>query len=155
MHNILLQYAHMKVILKQNVPGTGKKGEIKEVAAGFAQNFLFKKGLAEPATKSAVQTVAAREKRVEKEKKQAAKAARSAHRSLDGKSIKITKDANDAGKLYAAITAAEVASAVQAQLATSIDAKTVNFPSPIKETGSFRCKVKTGKQTATINITVS
>ena len=89
----------MKVILTQDVKGTGKKGELVEVADGYAQNFLIKRGVAIPANKQAMGEMkskeAAKQHKIELEKQ----AANETAQKLEGKTVKLTAKAGANGKL--------------------------------------------------------
>lgn len=103
----------MKVILLQNMPNLGDKDEIKEVAVGYARNFLIPQGLAQQATPQAIAELEARK---EKEARQAevdlAKTEQLAGK-LEGQVIEITAKANEEGKLYAAISPTKITVALK------------------------------------------
>ncbi len=146
----------MKVILTKDVPGTGYKGEIKEVSDGYARNFLLPRKMAQLATKGAVKDLelsqAKKKKKMEVELKSFQKLAG----KLDGKEIELNVKASEGGKLYAAISAKEIIEAVKKQLKVDISEKQVNFPSPIKDTGTHQVEIQFGHGLeATITATVS
>jgi large subunit ribosomal protein L9 len=126
----------MKVILLQSVEGLGKEGEIKEVALGYARNFLIPRGLAEEATEDLIAQI---EKRKEKEAKVAemdlVKTEKLASQ-LDGQEIEITAKASEEGRLYAAVTPAKIASELKAK-GFEINVDQVLVPEPIKELGEY------------------
>ena len=131
----------MKVILLQDVKGTGKKGDVAEVSAGYAQNFLIKRGLAVEATNQAMnelknaQAAAEHKVQVEKDNANEAKA------KLDGKSVKITAKAGQGGKLFGSVTSKEIAEAIKAQYQVTIDKRRIES-SDIKAFGTFECEIK-------------
>ncbi|PIT86460.1 MAG: 50S ribosomal protein L9 [Candidatus Magasanikbacteria bacterium CG10_big_fil_rev_8_21_14_0_10_43_6] len=135
----------MKVILLQDVPGKGKKGDVKEVANGYAQNFLIKKGMAKPATEK---KVAAIRDQQAKEKRRSGKEERNFQKMaarLQGATVEITEKVNDSGKLYAALSSAKVVDAVKSHLAVTIKALQVRPKAPIKELGKHHVKIVLGK----------
>jgi len=145
----------MKIILIQDVKGTGKKGEIKDVSDGYARNFLIKKGFAKVASKHAIEDVAAKKRRVEKQKNNQEKADRKMIRSIDNKSIHLKERVNDDGKLYAAIHADEIVSAVATELGLAVDKRYIKISKPIKEVGTHSVEVVVSAQKATLHIIVS
>ncbi len=132
----------MKVILLREVKGTGKKGEIKDVADGYARNFLIKQGLAQPASKQAVAAVEADLAVNQKANELDLKRTQDAVAKLDGQEISISEKMNDAGHMYAALSGSVVAAAVKAQLKVNLDTKQIAFESPIKESGEHRISIE-------------
>lgn len=132
----------MKVILKQDVKGTGKKGQMVEVADGYAQNFLIKRGIAVAASNQAMEEMkskeAAKQHHIEVEKQQAADAAK----ALEGKKITLTAKAGANGKLFGSVTAKEIAEAVASQLKITVDKKKITLKSDIKGFGTYSAEIK-------------
>lgn len=131
----------MKVILLKEVKGTGKKGEIKEVADGYARNFLIKQGLAQPASKQAVAAVEADLAVNQKANELDLSRTQAAVGKLDGQEVSIAEKMNESGHMYAALSGTSVATAVKAQLKVNLDSKQVVFESPIKEAGEHRIQI--------------
>ena len=131
----------MKVILKQDLKGTGKKGELVKVSDGYANNFLLKKGLAMEATPAAMNELrakeAAQERRIQLEKE----AAQEQKGILQEKTVKITAKAGAGGKLFGSITAKEVAEELAKQYGVEIDKRKITL-SDIKSFGTFEGEVK-------------
>ena len=126
----------MKVVLKQDVKGSGKKGELVEVADGYARNFLLKRGLAIPADAGAMNELKNRE---------AAKAYRLAEEqkaAIDGKTVKLTAKAGANGKLFGAVTAKEIAEGIEKQLGTTLEKRKIVLKEDIKAFGSYTVEVK-------------
>ena len=132
----------MKVILTQDVKGTGKKGEMVEVADGYAQNFLIKRGVAVLANSQAVNEMkskeAAKQHKLAVEKQQAMDTAK----ELEGKKVKISAKMGANGKLFGSVTSKEVADAVEKQLHITVDKKKVSLKSDIKGFGTFTADIK-------------
>ena len=145
----------MIVILKRDVKGTGKAGDVVKVSDGYARNMLLPKGLAEEATKNNVHTLEkAREKREEEEKKAKAAAEKQAEEMKNMKVEIITK-AGEGGKLFGSITTKDIADALQEQHGINIDKRKIVLDQPIKEIGVKRIKVKIYPEiTATIAVEV-
>ena len=105
----------MKVILLQNVRDLGEKGEVKEVALGYARNFLIPHGLVREATDDAVREIEAQKAKVSKEAELDLQKTESLAQKLDGQIIEVTAKASEEGTLYAAISAAKVVSALKSK----------------------------------------
>ena len=128
----------MKVILKQDIKGIGKKDEIHEVSDGYARNYLFPQGLAFAWTKGAeAQIVAMKRARLAKavatrEDAVAAKAA------IEGTTVEIAAKVSESGKLFGGISADKIAIALSSKAAVNPKNITVD---PIKTTGEFAATV--------------
>ena len=103
----------MKVILLKNVPNLGEEGDVKEVALGYARNFLLPKGAAIEATPEKIKEVQARkEKEAEVAEEDLAKTQKLAH-DLEGQIVEVSAKAAEQGSLYATISAVKIASALK------------------------------------------
>lgn len=134
----------MKVILIKDVKGTGKKGDVKSVADGFARNFLLKQGLAKPTSDAAVVELQATEERHRKKEEQELVRSQKAASKIDGKEVEIFQKTNANGTLYAALGAEAVAKAIRSQLKISITPSQVAWKHPIKSTGEHRVTIEFG-----------
>jgi large subunit ribosomal protein L9 len=124
----------MKVVFLQNVEGSGRTGEIKEVADGFARNFLLPRRLAAPATADAIkraEAIAAAEARRQAELDQEA---RSLAEKLSAP-IVITVRAGEQGRLYGSVTAADIAEEASKLAGEEVDRRLLVLEEPIKEVG--------------------
>ena len=130
----------MKVLLGQDVKGTGKKGEIVEVSDGYARNFLLPRKLATPADNAAVNAANIQKSAAQHRKFTAGVKARETAQKLDGKRITIHARVGENGKLFGAITGKEVAAALKEQLDLDIDKKKIAID-PIKSTGEYTAKL--------------
>ena len=132
----------MKVIFLQDVKGTGKKGEVKQVADGYARNMLLKKGLAIEATAENLselngrQSAAAHKVDVEK------KAASDIAAAINGKEVVCTAKAGSGGRLFGAVTANQVADAIEKTFGYKIEKKKISLKSEIKNFGTYEADVK-------------
>ena len=134
----------MKVILKADVKGKGKKGQMIEVAEGYARNFLMPKGLAVPATADAVNTMRLQEKAKAKADAEAKAAATEIAEQLKGIQVKVPSKGGEGGKLFGAVTGREIAAALKEQHGVDIDSKKLVLDEPIKSFGSYEVKAKLG-----------
>jgi len=132
----------MKVILLQDVKGTGKKDDIVNVSDGYARNFLLPKKLAVEASASAMNDIKNRERAKEHRIQEEKKAAQAVADKLSGVTIKLTAKAGNSGKLFGSITAKEVAEAITAKAGVEIDKRKVSLGSEIKSFGTYECEVK-------------
>ena len=134
----------MKVILKQDIKGKGKKGQMIEAAEGYARNFLLPKGDAIPATADAMNTMRLQEKAKAKADAEAKAAATEIAEKLKGLQVKVASKGGEGGKLFGAITGAAIADALQAQHGLTIDGKKLVLDQPIKSFGSYEVKARLG-----------
>ena len=134
----------MKVILKADVRGKGKKGQMIEVAEGYARNFLMPKGLAVPATADAVNTMRLQEKAKAKADAEAKAAATEIAEKLKGLQVKVVSKGGEGGKLFGAVTGREISAALKEQHGVDIDSKKLVLDEPIKSFGSYQVKAKLG-----------
>ena len=134
----------MKVILKADVRGKGKKGQMIEVAEGYARNFLLPKGLAVLATADAMNTRRLQEKAKAKADAEAKAAATEIAEKLKGLQVKVASKGGEGGKLFGAVTGREIAAALKEQHGVDIDSKKLVLDEPIKSFGSYQVKAKLG-----------
>ncbi|BCK79674.1 50S ribosomal protein L9 (plasmid) [Vescimonas fastidiosa] len=134
----------MKVILKADVRGKGKKGQMIEVAEGYARNFLMPKGLAVLATADAVNTMRLQEKAKAKADAEAKAAATALAEKLKGVQVKVVSKGGEGGKLFGAVTGREISAALTEQHGVDIDSKKLVLDEPIKSFGSYQVKAKLG-----------
>ena len=134
----------MKVILKADVRGKGKKGQMIEVAEGYARNFLLPKGLAVLATADAMNTMRLQEKAKAKADAEAKAAATEIAEKLKGLQVQVASKGGEGGKLFGAVTGREIAAALKEQHGVDIDSKKLVLDEPIKSFGSYQVKAKLG-----------
>ncbi|MBP2002327.1 large subunit ribosomal protein L9 [Paenibacillus shirakamiensis] len=132
----------MKVIFLQDVKGQGKKGQVKEVSEGYAQNFLFPKGLVKHATDGNVKTLenqsAAELKRKEQEKEEAVQLGK----KLEEMTVELKAKSGEGGRLFGAITSKQIAEGLQKQLGIKIDKRKMELSEPIRTLGLTQVVVK-------------
>ncbi len=142
----------MKVILKQDVKGQGKKGELVQVSDGYARNFLLPRGLAVEADAQAMNDLKnkedARLHHLAVEKKEAEAAAA----TLNGKTVKIVARAGQGGRLFGSVTTKEVAEELQKQYSVTIDKRKIAM-ADAKAFGAYEAELKF-PQGVTAKITV-
>ena len=134
----------MKIILKQDVKGKGKKGQMIEAAEGYARNFLIPKGLAVAATPDAVNTMNLQAKAKAKADAEAKAEALAVAEKLKASQVKLTAKGGEGGKLFGAVTGKEISGALKEQFGMDIDGKKLVLEQPIKSFGTYEVKAKLG-----------
>ena len=134
----------MKIILKQDIRGKGKKGQMIEAAEGYARNYLIPRGLAVEATADAVNTMNLQAKAKAKADAEAKAEALAIAEKLKSCQVKIAAKGGEDGKLFGAITGKEIAAALAEQFSLTIDGKKLVLEQPIKSFGSYEVKAKLG-----------
>ena len=134
----------MKIILKQDIRGKGKKGQMIEAAEGYARNYLIPRGLAVEATADAVNTMNLQAKAKAKADAEAKAEALATAEKLKSCQVKIAAKGGEGGKLFGAITGKEIAAALAEQFSLTIDGKKLVLDQPIKSFGSYEVKAKLG-----------
>ncbi len=127
----------MKVLFLQDIPGSGKKGDVKDVSDGYARNFLLKKGLARIATKNAVTKMETDVKKQVKFAEEDLSIQQSSAGKLDGIEIEMSGKVSDAGTLYASIGAGKIVEAIKKQTGVLIKQKQLKINKQIKEVGEY------------------
>ncbi|MCC6174321.1 MAG: 50S ribosomal protein L9 [Chloroflexi bacterium] len=145
----------MKVILSKDVQGTGKAGDVVDVADGYARNFLIPRKLAIPATTSALQNV---EQRKTAEAKRAANeeaTARALAERLTSAPVVLTAKVGDQGRLYGSITSADIAEQLTAKLGQPIDKRRIELEDPIRTLGAHDVTIRLHRNvTAAVKVDV-
>ncbi|MGI5912181.1 MAG: 50S ribosomal protein L9 [Syntrophomonadaceae bacterium] len=132
----------MKVILTQDIKSLGRQGDVKEVADGYARNFLIPKGLAKEATKVNLQEQEEKAIRKQKQKDQEKDKAQTLANLLDGKVVKIGARAGGGDRLFGAVTAREISEAINRDFNIKMDKKKVELSGQIKHLGEYQVKIK-------------
>jgi large subunit ribosomal protein L9 len=132
----------VKIVMRSDVAQVGKKGDIVDVADGYARNFLVPKGLAFPATDGvAAQAASMRRSRDVRDATDRA-AAEEVARTLVPRVVTITARASTEGKLFGSVTTTDIADAVTAQTGIEIDRRKLHLDEPIKAVGQHLVPAK-------------
>ena len=131
----------MQVILKADVRGSGKKGDVIEVSDGYAKNFLIKKGLAEPATASGINEISQRRTADAYHRAENEKLLRALAKELEGKTVTLSIRAGENGKVFGSVTTAHIAAAL-AESGYEVDKKKITTKEAIKTLGMFEAEVR-------------
>src|SRR5580658_5441558 len=132
----------MKVLLRDDVAGVGRRGDIVKVAGGFARNFLLPEGRASVATEGVAGQAEQMRKGRDLREAQDRSAAESQAKILAGAVIPLSARAGGGGRLFGSIGPVDVVEAIKAAKGVEIDRKHVVLPEHIKETGSFDVTVE-------------
>jgi large subunit ribosomal protein L9 len=132
----------MRVLLLKNVDQLGVAGDIKNVSAGYARNFLFPRELAVQTTPGAIKQAAVQResdvKRVAKELSEAQALAQ----QLDGKVVTFQARAGESDRLYGSITNANIAEALEEQVGQEVDRRKFDMDEPLKDLGTHAVTIR-------------
>jgi len=132
----------MKVVFLKDVSGKGKIGEMKDVAAGYARNFLLPHGLALLATSAAMKQVELKQRKGEaQEALDKAKLVELA-KQIEGQEIHLEARGGTGDRLFGSITAAEIADELSRVIDFSIDKKKIDLDKPLRQAGSHEVTIK-------------
>ena len=132
----------MKVILLQDVQGTGKKGEIKEVKDGYARNCLIRKGLAQEATNANLNLLQGQKDSAQHKLDVEIANAKDTASKLDGKTVVVTAKAGQNDRLFGTVTSKEVSASIKKSLGLDVDKKKINIAMKIEGFGDFSAEAR-------------
>lgn len=144
----------MKVILLQDVKGVGKEGQVVDVSDGYGRNFLLKKKLAKESTVANLNEVKLKQGAQAEHEKRALQAAEDLKKDLGGKTFTLKMKSGEGGKLYGAVTSADVSDVLKKN-GYDIEKKQVVIDNAIKMVGTFGVRIKLHpKVSCQVNINV-
>jgi large subunit ribosomal protein L9 len=132
----------MKVVLLEDIAGTGRAGEIKEVSKGYAKNFLLPRGLASIATPTVTKQVESRLERKKLEEGVDREKLVELAQQIQGKEIHLKARMGGGERLFGSITAADVAEELSRAIGSVIDKKKIDIEKPFRQTGSYEVAIK-------------
>jgi len=145
----------MQVILRQDVEKVGLRGEVVDVAPGFARNFLLPRKLAETATPAKVAELRKHEEKRAKHEAQSFEQAQEIAARLEGTELRFDVPAGETGTLFGSVTATDVAEATWRDLKVRVDRRKLDLPESIKRIGRYQIPVDLfADVTATLRIAV-
>jgi large subunit ribosomal protein L9 len=145
----------MKVVLKKDVPTLGRSGEVKEVADGYARNFLIPKKLAAVATRTEIANVEAQRSSTARSAARTDAENRELAERMQANPVTVRAKTGEGGRLYGSITGADVAEALTKSLGRDIDKRTVEIDEHIRSLGEHQAKVHIAHGiTATVKVNV-
>ena len=143
----------MKVVLRSDVAGIGRKGDVREVANGYARNFLLPRGLAFKATPGVeAQAEGMRRSRALKQAAELADAKVLAE-LLGAAPLRIAVRAGKEGKLFGSVGSSDIVSAIAKQLGVTVERRQVELPEPIKAVGTYQVPIELHSE-LTVPVTV-
>ena len=129
------------MIFLKDIPGTGKKGEVKEVSFGYARNYLIPCGRALEATPGHLKELKMREENISKKTAREIQEAQATAAKLSGKIVSIKAKAGEEGRLFGSVTSADLAAALSAE-GIKIDKKKIELEQHIKTLGSYTAQIR-------------
>lgn len=144
----------MKVILLKDIRGLGLHGDVKEVANGYAENFLFRQAFAEPATEEKVKEIEAQKIAREEEAKLEEEALDKKVATLHGKGVALSARATEKGGLFKAVGEKDVAQAIRAEHSLEIPHTSIALSGPIKTIGDHTVALTSRNKKAELKVSV-
>ncbi|MEA3335298.1 MAG: 50S ribosomal protein L9 [Chloroflexota bacterium] len=132
----------MKILLKQDVVGVGMAGDIKEVANGYARNYLIPEGLAIPANKGAEKQAAQIKETADRQRDRERQAAMSVADKLAELSLNFSARAAETDRLFGSITASDIAIAVEQASGEEIDKRQIMLDQPLRQLGTHQVPIR-------------
>lgn len=133
----------MRIVLAENLDNLGRKGDLVEVADGYARNYLVPRGFAVEATKGAMKQAEAVRRTRELREAREREAAEDVAGRVRSQTIRVTARAGDAGRLFGSITASDVADALAEQFGVELDRRKLDLGGePLKELGTHEVSLK-------------
>jgi len=131
----------VQVLLRRDVKGIGRRGDIVTVSSGHARNYLIPNGLAVEATDGAVEQAATVKKSRAVREAADRESARAIANAFSESPLVITAKAGATGKLFGSVTAADIVEAVERQFHVVVERKHVSIEHPIREVGTHQVSV--------------
>jgi large subunit ribosomal protein L9 len=135
----------MKIVLMKDVPNLGSAGEVKEVADGYARNYLMPKGFAALATKGLIKQAQERAEAQRKRDLRARTDAEAMAQRINGQTVRFTARVGELDRLYGSITNVDIAEKLSSQIGAEIDRRRVDLGDPIKRAGVYSVAVNLGQ----------
>ena len=132
----------MKIVLRDDVEKLGQKGDVVDVADGYARNFLVPRGLAIKADTGVVKQAEAMRRNRSAREQRDREAAQTLATRITGRVLSVPARAGEGGKLFGSITAADIVAAAQAQFGVELDRRRLNLDEPLKELGTVELPLR-------------
>jgi large subunit ribosomal protein L9 len=132
----------MRIVLRDDVEKLGKKGDLVDVADGYARNYLVPRGLAMKATRGVVAQAESMRRNRESREVRDRQAAEALVPQLAAKRIEVKARAGEGGKLFGSVTTTDIVAAIAEQTGVTLDRRNVTLDEPIRELGSVEVSVK-------------
>lgn len=138
----------MKVVFLQSVGKIGKAGEVKEVADGYARNYLLPKSLALAATPSAIKEAQDRLRQLEQQQTRSAEEAAGLARQIDGMTLTFRAKVMEGTRIYGSVRDVQIAEEIKRLTGADVERTKVELDEPLRELGSYEVAVRLGKDLA-------
>ena len=138
----------MKLLLKESIKNVGRVGDVVEVSAGYARNYLLPKDLALTPTPGNVKKVEERRKEIERQERERREQQAALIKQLEGVEVTLERRANEQGHLFGSVTATDIAKALQAQ-GFNINPDDINLPGRLDRIDRYGVEVKFADDLAT------
>ncbi|MFB1081536.1 50S ribosomal protein L9 [Jeotgalibacillus sp. JSM ZJ347] len=146
----------MKVIFLQDVKGKGKKGEVKNVADGYAHNYLLKNNLAAEANAGNVSQLNAQKKKQQQEAQQELEEAKQLKAKLEELTVELTAKSGEDGRLFGSVTSKQIAEELKKTHGIKVDKRKIELSDAIRSLGYTNVPVKVHNEvTATVKVHVT
>lgn len=132
----------MKVILMADVKNLGKKGDLVQVADGYARNYLLPRGLALVATEGKVKQLAQQQASAAQRKMKEEERSRELAARLDGLTVRVYGKAGEGGRLFGSVNNKDIAEALQKEHGIEVDKRKIILKEPIKQLGTYPVQVR-------------
>jgi large subunit ribosomal protein L9 len=133
--------ATVKLLLQESIKNVGRVGDVVEVSPGYARNYLLPQGLAVEPTKGNLKKVEARRQEIEKQEREKREQQARLIKQLEGKDVTMERKANDQGHLYGAVSATDIAKALQAD-GFNVEAEDVLLSGKLDQINTYTVKVR-------------
>ncbi|HRY60456.1 MAG TPA: 50S ribosomal protein L9 [Patescibacteria group bacterium] len=144
----------MQIVLVKKVKTLGNPGEVKNVARGYATNFLIPQGFATPATPGLIKEAKIRSRKFDKAAVVDDSAMVAFIKELEGVELAIKAKANEKGNLFASIHAADIVEELAKKISKSIDEEYIMLKEPIKKVGEYEVEVKAGDKKGILKLKI-
>lgn len=133
--------ATVKLLLQESIKNVGRVGDVVEVSPGYARNYLLPQGLAVEPTKANLKKVEARRAEIERQEREKREQQERLLKQLEGKDVTLERKANDQGHLYGAVSATDIAKALQGE-GFNVEAGDVLLPGKLDQINTYTVKVR-------------
>ncbi|AEG62078.1 50S ribosomal protein L9 [Desulforamulus ruminis] len=132
----------MQVVLLQDVAKLGKKGDIANVAEGYARNFLFPRNLASPASEGKLKELSTQKQNQAAKKQKQEEEAKALAAQISNLTVKLQAKVGEAGRLFGAVSSKDIADGLKTQHGCIVDKKKIVLKEPIKTLGTHKITIK-------------
>lgn len=132
----------MQIILLEDVNNLGQAGDVRDVAAGYARNYLIPRGLATAATEGALKQLELQRQAEARHQEEIESEAREFAEQLEGLTLTVSAKTGEKDRLYGSVTTGDIAEALETELGKSVDRRKIDLEEPIRELGTYTVPIK-------------